>query len=416
MTTYYKGNNMQLTFDGTSWSIGNVAQNFIDPNTFSSPDPVFPTVPETPETDTTTPETDPCPPGYIYDNTLKQCVPDPNAQNPFVQQQGGGGGGPDRPDNSVYIPPNSTKENWIENANKIIPAGQEGAGKTGLQNYIDNLDDRGWIKKEDDKIIFLKDNLGNALASAAGARIGMAGEPKAKTDKIIQDLQRMGAIDAQITASDKIDPETGEPFIDFAPEMEVSTTAFAFPTYNYEPGTELTGFRPGDYTGFTTPATHTLGKQSFKTWEDYMDALFNVKTSVTTPVTTTLIEPKTGDASIAEDIYQKEKEEKIQKQEKEDFLTLQPGQSITDSSGDTYTKKDDGGYTFTPKETKPAVSQKTKTGVNYGTGRGGTAAQQQKMKGQSGTSLGSSVHGSGSYNKPKTTKKKYPTGPDLTNR
>ena len=382
MTNTYKGTNMELTFDGTSWSINNVAQNFIDTNSFSSSDEAFPyvppeaTTPETPET-----ETDPCPPGYIYDNTLKQCVPDPNAQNPFVQQQGSGGGGPDRPDNSVYIPSNEIKEDWIANANNPKYEG----GKTGLQNYIDNLDDRGWIKKEDNKIIFLKDNLGNAIASAAGARIGMAGEPKAKTDKIIQDLQRMGAIDAQVTSTG-IDKElselTGqdEISIDFAPEMEVSTTAFTFPTYNYEPGTELTGFKPGDYTGFTTPKG-----DNFKTWEDYINSISKVQTSVTKPVRTTLIEPKTGDASIAEDIYQKEKEEKekeekIQKQEKEEFLTLQPGKSITDSSGDTYTKKDDGGYTFTPKETKPAVSQKTKTGVNYGTGRGGTAAQQQKMK------------------------------------
>ena len=405
---------MELTFDGTSWSINNVAQNFIDTNSFSSSDETFPYVPpEATTPDTETGVTDPCPPGYIYDESLKQCVPDPNTENTFLQEQNiNQSSQPDQ--EGLYIPSNEIKEDWIANANNPKYEG----GKTGLQNYIDNLDDRGWIKKEDNKIIFLKDNLGNAIASAAGARIGMAGEPKAKTDKIIQDLQRMGAIDAQVTSTG-IDKElselTGqdEISIDFAPEMEVSTTAFTFPTYNYEPGTELTGFKPGDYTGFTTPKG-----DNFKTWEDYINSISKVQTSVTKPVRTTLIEPKTGDASIAEDIYQKEKEEKekIQKQEKEEFLTLQPGKSITDSSGDTYTKKDDGGYTFTPKETKPAVSQKTKTGVNYGTGRGGTAAQQQKMKGQSGTSLGSSVHGSGSYNKPKTTKKKYPTGPYLTNR
>ena len=387
MTTYYQGNNMQLTFDGTSWSIGNVAQNFIDPNTFSSPDPVFPTVPETPETDTTTPETDPCPPGYIYDNTLKQCVPDPNAQNPFVQQQGGGGGGPDRPDNSVYIPPNSTKENWIENANKIIPAGQEGAGKTGLQNYIDNLDDRGWIKKEDDKIIFLKDNLGNALASAAGARIGMAGEPKAKTDKIIQDLQRMGAIDAQITASDKIDPETGEPFIDFAPEMEVSTTAFAFPTYNYEPGTELTGFRPGDYTGFTTPATHTLGKQSFKTWEDYMDTLFNVKTSVTSPQDVGAPSANIFDNAINEQKLEQEKEKTKQEKIKTDKEIDEATGKFSGDKTDKQIDRDTGKFSGSPKaSTKPqAPPGQPTTGPHIGYGGGGT-------------SLGSSVHGAGSYN------------------
>jgi len=395
---------MELTFDGTSWSINNIAQNFIDTNSFSSSDEAFPyvppeaTTPETPET-----ETDPCPPGYIYDNTLKQCVPDPNAQNPFVQQQGSGGGGPDRPDNSVYIPPNSTKENWIENANKIIPAGQEGAGKTGLQNYIDNLDDRGWIKKEDNKIIFLKDNLGNAIASAAGARIGMAGEPKAKTDKIIQDLQRMGAIDAQVTSTG-IDKElselTGqdEISIDFAPEMEVSTTAFTFPTYNYEPGTELTGFKPGDYTGFTTPKG-----DNFKTWEDYINNISTVKTSVTKPVRTTLIEPKTGDASIAEDIYQeklKQEKEKTKQQEikttneymKQDFSK----RDDSEESGGSYGRDEDRPVIQSKKSTKPqAPPGQPTTGTHIGYGGGGT-------------SLGSSVHGTGSYNKPKP---KRQTGP-----
>ena len=112
-----------------------------------------------------------------------------------------------------------------------------------------------------------------------------------------------------------------------------------------------------------------------------MNNLFKVKTDVTKPVTKLTsakdIGTYTGGVDYEEQAAQ-EKEEKIQKQEKEEFLTLQPGKSITDSSGDTYTKKDDGGYTFTPKETK----QKTETGVSYGTGRGGTATQQQQMKKQ----------------------------------
>jgi hypothetical protein len=91
MTTYYKGNNIGLSFDGTGWSFNNLPQNFIDPDAFSTPDPVFPTAP----TETTTPDDstpDPCPPGYVYDETLKQCVPDPNYQNPFRQDNNQGGG------------------------------------------------------------------------------------------------------------------------------------------------------------------------------------------------------------------------------------------------------------------------------------------------------------------------------------
>ena len=134
----YSSTNLRLTYDNNTnqWSYTEADYEYANPTPptwsgYTSSDPDFEFAPEVPDTNQP-PSEDPCPAGYIYDNTLKQCVPDPNAQTPFVQQQGGGGGGPDRPDNSVYIPPNSTKENWIENANKIIPAGQEGAGKTGL--------------------------------------------------------------------------------------------------------------------------------------------------------------------------------------------------------------------------------------------------------------------------------------------
>lgn len=82
---YYKGNNIGLTFDGTGWKLNNLPQNFINPEAFSTKDPVFPKVPTTPPT-TTEPEKDPCPPGYIFDKALNQCVPDPNYQTDFLGQ------------------------------------------------------------------------------------------------------------------------------------------------------------------------------------------------------------------------------------------------------------------------------------------------------------------------------------------
>ena len=71
MTTY-NGTNMGLeqNADGT-WVFTNPAQTFIDPATFSTPDPAFPTADTT--TDDTTEDTS-CEEGYIYDNTLKKCV------------------------------------------------------------------------------------------------------------------------------------------------------------------------------------------------------------------------------------------------------------------------------------------------------------------------------------------------------
>ena len=106
MTTYYKGNNIGLSYNAAAgtWSFNNTPKDFIDPNAFSSPDPKFPTAPTTP-TDPSDPTPDPCPPGYVYDETLKQCVPDPNYQNPFRQDnQGGGNEQPFQPGTGVELP------------------------------------------------------------------------------------------------------------------------------------------------------------------------------------------------------------------------------------------------------------------------------------------------------------------------
>ena len=83
-------------------------------------------------------------------------------------------------------------------------------------------------------------------------RFGMGDEPEAKVNKIIEDLQRMGGINAQITAGD-IDPETGEPSIDFASELELADAPGTFATMG------------GNFTGFVTPAGN-----AFPTWEAYI--------------------------------------------------------------------------------------------------------------------------------------------------
>ena len=87
MTTY-KGSNIGLNYDATTgtWGFTNEPQNFVDVNAFSTADAPFPYV--EPDTDAPEDETpDPCPPGYIYDRQLKQCVPDPDYQNPFSPRQ-----------------------------------------------------------------------------------------------------------------------------------------------------------------------------------------------------------------------------------------------------------------------------------------------------------------------------------------
>jgi len=371
-----------------NWVFTNPTQAFIDTDSFSTADPAFQYAPTDDATEDDQEEDfSPCPAGYIYDSTLKQCVPDPNYQAPSFLGEPTGGTEPDQP--GLHIPSNETKEHWINNANTIITEGEgAGTGKTGLQLFIDNLDDRGFIKNENGKIIFEKDIKGSSIYQGMANILGH----QAKVDKIVHDLQRMGAINAEVTLNEKGD-------MVYTSEMELSDHAFAFTTYNYD--------ATGEYTGFTTPdgkkftKTGTFGTAGYESaWEKYMNEMAKVKTSVTKPV-------EDVEAELAKEIlfglYDEEKkkeeekerkakadqlrreaeEDQIKKEkERREFEDLQPGQSVTDSSGDTYTKKDDGGYAFTPKETKSAVSRITETGVNYGTGRGGTATQQQQMKQQ----------------------------------
>tara|TARA_R100000008_G_scaffold76517_1_gene56395 strand:- start:287 stop:1825 length:1539 start_codon:yes stop_codon:yes gene_type:complete len=78
MTTKYKGSTMGLNYNASTatWNFTNEANDFIDTDSFSSKDPDFKFAP-TEDKDDDTEEDTKCPAGYIYDNTLKQCVPEP---------------------------------------------------------------------------------------------------------------------------------------------------------------------------------------------------------------------------------------------------------------------------------------------------------------------------------------------------
>ena len=276
MTT---GTNLQLTYDeaNDSWSYQNVDYEYPSGSTnswsgFTSPDPEFEYTPpdqDDQEQDNSTV----CPPGYIYDETLKQCLPDPNYRAPAYAGEPTGRTEPDQP--GLHITSNATKETWIANANTVITSG-EGAGKTGLQNYIDNLDDRGFTEVVDGKLIFKKDVTKEPGTIYQGIA-NMLGH-QSKVNKIVHDLQRMGAINAEVTLNNKGD-------MVYTPQMEISNVPNTFATYNYEGGTTDWN-RPGKYTGFTTPATHLLGTQTFpstgtfgspdyvSSWTNYINTIF----------------------------------------------------------------------------------------------------------------------------------------------
>ena len=188
----YKGNNIGLSFDGTGWSFTNTAQDYIDTSAFSSPDPAFPiaTTPESPETEE--PENDPCPPGYKYDNRLKQCVPDPEFQNPFLEQNEVRGGQDRDP---VRIP----GTNRFTTDDNFIATDAEYEAMTPKE-LIENYQARGYVKKNEqgNLVVDLNRMLGTKLFDAALSRVGQGGETQARKKKLFKFLMDKGLVDSKL--------------------------------------------------------------------------------------------------------------------------------------------------------------------------------------------------------------------------
>ena len=107
MTT---GTNLQLTYNENtdSWSYENVNYEYTPSSAnswsgFTSPDPDFEYVPTQPDTSQPDGDDDPCPAGYIYDDVLKQCVPDPDYRAPSYYGEPQGSGGDDNNQGAEFI-------------------------------------------------------------------------------------------------------------------------------------------------------------------------------------------------------------------------------------------------------------------------------------------------------------------------
>ena len=132
----YRGNNSQLQYDATTgtWSLVNIAQDFIDTSTFSTADPKFEYA--TPDDSNDDPTTDPCPIGYILvkdSDGNEKCEVDPNYV-PSTQSSGGGGSNK----TSVTEKDPFTKE--YEGAKEAIESFVEFAqkGKIDFKSYDNN--------------------------------------------------------------------------------------------------------------------------------------------------------------------------------------------------------------------------------------------------------------------------------------
>lgn len=105
---YYKGNNIGLNYDAATgtWVFNNEPQDFVDTNAFSTPDPEFEMAPVVDDEEE---EDDNCPEGYIYDSTLKQCVPDPSVQNNYMDTTSGS----DKEERDYAVDPDNPLGIWV---------------------------------------------------------------------------------------------------------------------------------------------------------------------------------------------------------------------------------------------------------------------------------------------------------------
>jgi len=387
MTETYKGNNMQLTYDGTSWSIGNTPQNFIDINSFSSSDETFPYVP--PEATTPEPETDSCPPGYYFDDTLQQCLP----QSPHSNFLGEQDGGQDRP------PVKIAGTNRTTTDNNFMATDAEYAAMTP-QDLIENYKQRGLVEKDenDNIVIDLSKQLGAKIIDAGLSRIGQGGEADARQKKDFSRLLEKGLVHSKDNKGNYINTD----LLNFMPQAnlqdpEKTLTAENFPMSKLNEGENYkitipttrtdtiitntnTGFTPGWGNLTYDMSLHTIDPITKKyelnpnSWENYMNEMAKVQTSVTSPVVT-LTSPKqisayTGGVDYDEQsalLDNQVKEEKInqekEKTEQQKIKTQQVKDEYKDKGQVTYSTKDTGGYVTTPNQ--PSAPPGEKGGGGY---------------------------------------------------
>jgi len=168
---YYKGNNIGLNYDAATgtWVFNNEPQDFVDTNAFTTADPEFEMAPVVDDEEE---EDDNCPEGYIYDSTLKQCVPDPSVENSYMETTNDGGGN-DQP--SVQI----AGTDRFTTDNNFIASDAEYNAMSGAE-LIENYKQRGYIENDPDSsglIINLNRGvLGDAAFDASLKRVSGVSE------------------------------------------------------------------------------------------------------------------------------------------------------------------------------------------------------------------------------------------------
>jgi hypothetical protein len=452
---YYKGNNIGLNYDAATgtWVFNNEPQDFVDTNAFTTADPEFEMAPVVDDEEE---EEVQCPEGYIYDNTLKQCVPDPSVQNRYTETTNDGNNN-DQP--SVQI----AGTDRFTTDNNFIASDAEYNAMSGAE-LIENYKQRGYIENDPDSsglIINLNRGvLGDAAFDASLKRVSGVSEyvvggpdsdydssgtsePTAikglstntiKKNKIINNLIRkkiIGAGEYYVAMGQTYVPETlmsarvaskdknGK--IIYTDKSKIKINAQNANTINAsKPNVIVPGFGNNIWNEAKS-AFKGYGYMAEQMKENFKLNSLNTATNYNNYLKESGVGDIRGGQEAIREAQEKEKlkkaeydtqikaiearrkadqlrreaeqnqkdKEKEEREEREikDFTNLNTGQSTTDSSGDTYTKKDDGGYTFTP--SKPNVNTSTKTYENkrkYGGYTGSTAGRGGTTKAKSSPS------------------------------
>jgi len=393
---YYKGNNIGLNYDAANgtWSFSNEPQDYIDKNAFSTPDPIFNYTPPSDEADE---EDTNCPEGYIYDNTLKQCVPDPAKQNQYSQQQNQGGNNSTSPVRIAGTNRTTTDGNFV--------ATDDEYDKMTASELVENYKQRRFIKKNDKGELVIDFNRVKRKGGVLDALFGRAGQPQdveemASLNKVIDYL-----VDKNILTQNQIYGTTAAGQTQFNNEVVIPTIAKFEADYYGIPTSEV--LAPGfgdsiygtkasvqqfdDYMAKKLAAFSTVANNSITNYKrgdleyqikEQEDSAIEKEKARKAKFEADQAEIRANEERIkAENRIRDEEEAQAKKekqQESDDFTNLKTGESTTDSSGDTYTRKNDGGYTFTPSKTNTntkTYENKRRGGYTGSTaGRGGTSS------------------------------------------
>ena len=447
MTTTYKGNTIGLNYDAANatWSFTNEPNDFIDPNSFSTADPAFDYTPP-PSDDDQDQDDDfnPCPPGYIYDSTLKQCVIDPNQQTNYQQDTSGG---QDRPPVKIAGTDRYTTNNNFQ-------ASDEEYENMSAEEFVENYKQRGMVGKDENGNLFIdlskmarKGNILDAIFSrvpkdpVTQEKIRKGDIPRPTTeaeasirkslkyifDKNIahgdlnQDLFNfkplgMGTVDSENFPLTKLFEKDKENYKIILPTKQSKSNIISGTT-----GTEVIGGW-GNKIFDTSHGVYDRGadviplnryNETLNKWAKYASLQSNYDNYL-----------KESGIGAIRDEQEKERLRKLkyeadmkamEKRRKADQIRREAEQQQIDAQKEREERlkkrqkdkeEDTGGSWGGDQDDRPVIQPKKDTKSKAPPGQPETGPH--IGYGSGGTSLGSSVHGTGSYNKPKSKSKPKP--------